>query len=64
MTSEDPHVRALRELLAADRDAYIARAQRWADEAAAAGDEWGYRLNLEDVARLKAQRFSWEEPAA
>jgi hypothetical protein len=64
MRSPDPIIQGLRDLLLADHEADIAEAQRWADEAAAAGHEWSHRRNLERVARLKAMRFSWEEPAA
>jgi hypothetical protein len=50
MRSPDPIIQGLRDLRA--------------DDAAAAGHEWSHRRNLERVARLKAMRFSWEEPAA
>jgi len=49
----------IRDHLVADRDAWIAVEQRRADEAAAAGDERGYRRHLEEVAEIKA-KFSWE----
>jgi hypothetical protein len=46
--------------LVAEREARIAEVQRWADAAAAAGEEHNHRRNLEQVARLKAMRYPWE----
>jgi hypothetical protein len=63
MTTPDPYIKALRDLMVADHEACIARVQSWADEAAACGHERSYRLNLEQVARLKAMRYPWEQSA-
>jgi hypothetical protein len=38
--------------------------QGWADEAAAAGDERNHQRNVEQVTRLKAMRYPWEQSAA
>ncbi len=60
MRSNDPFIRALEDLMVADRDESIAEAQRRADEAKAAGYEPGYRSYQREVARRQAHRFSWE----
>jgi hypothetical protein len=64
MTAPDPHIQALRDARIAEREGRIAEVQRWADEAAAAGDEDNHHRNLEQVARLKAMRYPWEQSAA
>ncbi len=64
MTAPDPHIQLLRDALVAEHEARIAEVQRWAEEAAAAGDERNHRRNLEQVARLKAMRYPWEQTAA
>ena len=45
----DPQVQALRELLRADHEAWIAEVQQWADEAGAAGDLERPRRHLAHV---------------
>ncbi len=64
MSTPDTYLQALRDLLVADHEECIAEAQRWADEAAAEGNAWSHRLNLDRVARLKAMTYPWEQPAA
>ena len=58
--SVDPHVQALRDLLVAEHEERIAEVQRWADEAAAAGDTERQRWHLADIERLKAMPYPWE----
>jgi hypothetical protein len=60
----DPHVQALRELLRADHEAWIAEVQQWADDAASAGDVERQRRHLAHVDRLKAMPYPWERQAA
>jgi hypothetical protein len=61
MRSEDPFIRALEDLMVADRDEYLAEVQRRADEARAAGHEAGYRGYQRQLSRLRTHRFSWEK---
>lgn len=56
----DPHVEALRELLRAEHEGWIAEVQQWANEAAAAGDVERQRRHLAHVERLKAMPYPWE----
>jgi hypothetical protein len=65
--SVDPQVQALRDLLRADHEAWIAEVQGWADQAAAAGDTVRQRRHQAHVERLKAMPYPWERehsPAA
>jgi hypothetical protein len=63
--NDDPHVRALRDALRAEHEAWIAEVQRWVDDAAAAGDTERQRRHLAHIARLKAMPYPWErEPHA
>ncbi len=62
--SVDPHIQALRDLLRADHEAWIAEIQTWADEAAAAGDVRRQQRHLDHVARLRAMLYPWEESHA
>jgi hypothetical protein len=62
MMEDDPHVRALRELLRADHERWIAEVQQWADDAEAAGDLQRMRRHRERVARLRAIPYPWEAP--
>lgn len=61
--NDDTHVQALRDALRADHEAWIAEVQRWADDAAAAGDTQRMRRHLAHVARLKAMTYPWEKGA-
>ncbi len=63
-TRVDRHIQALRDLLVADHEEYIAEVQQAADEAASRGDVVNQRMHLDHVERLKAMRFSWQERAA
>lgn len=63
-TTVDPHVLALRELLRANHEAWIAEVQQWADEAGAAGDVERQRRHLAHLERLKAMAYPWEQPDA
>lgn len=60
----DPQVRALRELLRADHEAWIAEVQQWNDEAEAAGDVERLRRHRAHVERLKAMPYPWDQPDA
>ena len=60
----DPQIQALRDLLRADHEAWIAEVQGWADEAKAAGDVARHRRHLDHVARLKAMPYPWESTQA
>ncbi len=60
----DPQVQALRELLRADHEAWIAEVRQWADEAGAAGDLERQRRHLAHVERLKAMPYPWEQSHA
>ncbi|MDM4722384.1 hypothetical protein QTQ03_23380 [Micromonospora sp. WMMA1363] len=60
----DQHMQALRDLLRADHEAWIAEVQGWADDAEAAGDEERHRRHVEHVARLKAMPYPWEQSTA
>lgn len=60
----DPQVQALRDLLRADHEAWVAEIRAWADEAAAAGDLERQRRHLAHVARLRAMRYPWEHSSA
>jgi hypothetical protein len=62
----DPHVQALRDLLVADHRERIAEVQRWADEAAAAGDVERQQRHLAHLTRLQDMSYPWEhkQPAA
>ncbi len=60
----DPQVQALRELLRADHEAWIAEVRQWADEAGAAGDLERQRRHLAHVERLKAMLYPWEQSHA
>jgi hypothetical protein len=60
----DPQVQALRELLRADHEAWIAEIQQWADDAGAAGDVERQRRHLDHVARLRAMAYPWEHTRA
>jgi len=59
--SVDAHLRALREAMQAEHEAWIVEIQSWADKAAAAGDTARERRHLEHVARLKAMPYPWEK---
>jgi hypothetical protein len=63
MNRVDLHIQALRDLLVADHEAWIAEIQGWADEAAAHGDVERQRRHLAHVERLKAMPYPWEHPA-
>lgn len=56
----DPQVQALRDLLRADHEAWIAEVQDWADQAAAAGDIERERRHRAHVQRLKEMAYPWE----
>ena len=60
----DPQIRALRELLRADHEAWIAEVQQWADDAGASGDVARQRRHLAHVERLKSMPYPWEQPHA
>jgi hypothetical protein len=60
----DPHVQALRDLLLADHEAWIAEVQEWADDAGASGDVVRERRQRAHVWRLKAMPYPWEQPHA
>ncbi|MFD0973450.1 hypothetical protein [Plantactinospora endophytica] len=60
----DPHIQALRDLLVAEHEERIAEVQRWADEAAARGDEWYQRWHQDHAARLRAMVYPWEQHRA
>ena len=60
----DPQVQALRDLLRADHEAWIAEVQGWADQAAAAGDVERERRHLAHVQRLKEMAYPWERSHA
>ncbi|HEY3261506.1 MAG TPA: hypothetical protein VGJ95_14770 [Pseudonocardiaceae bacterium] len=64
MTTVDPHIQALRDALVAEHTERIAEVQRWADEAAARGDDERQRWHLAHAERLKAMPYPWEHPAA
>jgi hypothetical protein len=61
MRSDDPFIRALQDLMVADRDNGLAEAQRLADEAKAAGHETGYRDYMRQVAWYEANPFAFEK---
>ncbi|MGH8573272.1 MAG: hypothetical protein ACREX8_11955 [Gammaproteobacteria bacterium] len=63
MSTVDRHIQALRDLLVAEHTEHIAEVQRRADEAAARGDVANQRWHLDDVERLKAMPYPWEQPA-
>jgi hypothetical protein len=60
MTARDPHVQALRDALVVEHEEHIAEIERRAAAAAARGDEWNHRRNLEHAAQLRAMRYPWE----
>jgi hypothetical protein len=65
MSTVDPHIQALRDLLVAEHEAWIAEVKGWADRAVARGDVERQRRHLADVERLKAMPYPWEKhPAA
>ena len=59
--SNDPHIRALREVLVAEHEAAVADEQKLADAAAARGDEWYRRWHQEAADRLRAMPYPWEK---
>jgi hypothetical protein len=59
-TRVDRHIQALRDVLIADHEEYIAEVQSLAERAAARGDVATQRWHLDDVERLKAMPFPWE----
>jgi hypothetical protein len=61
MSTVDPHIQALRDLLVADHEAWIAEVKGWADKAAACGDVEWQRQYLAHVERLKARPYPWEK---
>ena len=60
----DPQIRALRELLRADHEAWIAEVQQWADDAGGSGDVARQRRHLAHVERLRSMPYPWEQPHA
>ncbi|MDI5939406.1 hypothetical protein ACVMYR_03295 [Micromonospora sp. PTRAS2] len=60
----DPHVQALNDALRSEHEGWIAEVQRWADEAAAAGDHERQRRHLAHVERLRAMPYPWESARA
>ncbi|MDG4791100.1 hypothetical protein O7626_35225 [Micromonospora sp. WMMD1102] len=57
----DPHIQALRDLLVAEHEEYIAKVQGWADEAGARGDEWYQRWHQDHATRLREMAYPWEQ---
>jgi hypothetical protein len=64
MSRVERHIQALRDLLVADHEAWIAEVQEWADRAAAHGDIERQRRHLAHVEQLKAMPYPWERRAA
>jgi hypothetical protein len=61
MTEIDKHVQALRDLLVAENEEYIARIEQRAAAARARGDLVNERMHLEDLARLRATPYPWDK---
>jgi hypothetical protein len=64
MTTVDPHIQLLRDLLRTEHEARIAELQQWADEAGADGDMERQQRYLARVDSLKAIPYPWEKPHA
>jgi hypothetical protein len=64
MTEVDKHVRALRELLVAENEEYIAEVEEPAATAGARGDLVNQRMHLDAVARMRSTPYPWEERQA
>ena len=62
--SNDPHIRALRDVLVAEHEATVARWQHYADEAAQHDDEWLTKWYQEATDRLRAMPYPGEQPTA
>ena len=61
MTEINKHVRALRDVLVAENEEYIADIEQRAAAAGARGDLVNQRMHLESVARLRATPYPWEK---
>lgn len=61
MTEIDKHVQALRDLLVAENEEYIARIEQRAAAARARGDLVNERMHIEDLARLRTTPYPWEQ---
>ena len=57
---ENPRILALRDLIRAEHEAWIADERRWADEAEADGDLPRMRRHREVAVRLRAMPYPWE----
>jgi hypothetical protein len=64
MTEINKHVQALRDLLVAENEEFIADIERRAAAAGARGDLVNQRMHLADVARMRATPYPWEAPAS
>ena len=61
MTTVDKHVQALRDLLVAENEEYIAEIEQRAAAAGARGDVVNQRMHLAAVARTRTTPYPWKK---
>ena len=61
MTEIDKYEQALRDILVANHEEYIATIEERADKAAERGDVVNHRWHLDHVAALRAMPYPWQK---